>query len=165
MSRLVTVLVVLSLAGTSLAQADARKDCFEKSGDIAIRACSEAIERNPRDAVSYVNRAFEYLQKGDHARTIADYSKAIELDASRSDAYQGRAWAYLKTGKPAEGLADAERSLQIKPDDATALDTRGHIYEALGRREDAIADFRRALAVEPRMQGSREGLRRLGVRP
>jgi len=49
--------------------------------------------------------------------------------------------------------------------DARTFDTRGHIYEALGRRDDAIADFRRALAIEPRMQGSREGLQRLGGKP
>ena len=165
MSRRVTVWVALLVCGASAVLADARKDCFEKSGDIAIRACSEAIQRDPRDTVSYVNRAFEYVQKGEHAQSIADYSKAIELDANRPDAYQGRAWAYFKTGKLAQGLADAERSLQIKPNDAPALDTRGHIYEALGRRDEAIADFRRALSIQPQQQGSRAGLQRLGVRP
>ena len=64
------------------------------------------------------------MQKGEHAQSIADYSKAIELDASRLDAYQGRAWAYLKTGKAAQGLADAERALQIKPDDRAHASTR-----------------------------------------
>ncbi len=165
MSRFVTISVVLWALGTTAVQADARKDCFEKSGDAAIRACSAAIQRDPKDTVSYVNRAFEYVQKGEHAQSIADYSKAIELDAGRFDAYQGRAWAYLKTGKADQGLADAQRALQIKPNDGQALDTRGHIYEALGRREDAIADFRRALSIEPRLQGSREGLRRLGGKP
>ena len=102
MSRFVTVWVVCLVTGAPVALADARKDCFEKSGDVAIRACSEAIQRNPKDTVSYVNRAFEYRQKGEHAQSIADYSKAIELDASGLDAYQGRAWAYLKTrqGRP-----------------------------------------------------------------
>ena len=89
------------VAGAPAAVGDARKDCFEKSGDVAIRACSEAIQRDPKDTVSYVNRAFEYVQKGEHAQSVADYSKAIELDAGRLDAYQGRAWAYLKTGKAA----------------------------------------------------------------
>jgi len=165
MSRFVTVWVVLLAIGAPAALADARKDCFEKSGDIAIRACTEALRRDPRDTVSYVNRAFEYVQKGQHAQSIADYSKAIELDAGRLDAYQGRAWAYLKTGKAEQGLADAERALQLKPNDARTFDMRGHIYEALGRRDDAVADFRRALALEPRMQGSRDGLQRLGVKP
>ena len=147
----------------AVALADARKDCYEKSGDVAIRACSEAIERDPKDLVSFVNRAFEYLQKGELVRAISDYAKAIEIDPSRWDAYQGRAWAYLKAGKTAEGLADAQKALQINPDAAQALDTRAHIYEALGKREEAIADFRRALAIEPRLQGSKDGLRRMGV--
>jgi Tfp pilus assembly protein PilF len=162
MSRLAAGAVAVLLA-TALALADARKDCFEKSGDAAIRACSEAIARNPRDAVSLINRAFEYLQKGEFTLAVADYTKAIEIDPARWDSYQGRAWAYLKAGKAAEGLADAQKSLQIKPDTALTLDTRAHIYEALGRREEAIADYRRALAIEPRLQGSKQGLKRMGV--
>lgn len=164
MSRLVILFLGLVAAG-SIAMADARTDCFEKSGEVAIRACSEAIARNPNDPVSYINRGFEYLQKGDYVRTLADYSKAIELDGKRWDAFQGRAWAYLRMGKAQEALADAERSLQIKPGEARSLDIRGHVLEALGRREDAVADFRRALAIEPRMKGSRDGLKRLGANP
>jgi len=41
----------------------------------------------------------------------------------------------------------------------------GSIFEALGRREEAIADFRRALSKDPNMQGSKDGLKRLGVEP
>jgi tetratricopeptide (TPR) repeat protein len=162
MSRLAAVVVCLVL-GAAFARADARKDCYEKSGDLAIRACTEAIGRDPADVVSLVNRAFEYSQKGDFPRSIADYNKAIELEPSRWDALHGRAWAYLKSGKAAEGLADAERAVQIKPNEGQSLDVRGHAYEALGRREEAIADYRRALAVEPLLLGSKQGLRRLGV--
>ncbi len=151
--------------GVPAALADVRGDCFARSGEAAIRACSEAIALNPRDAVSYVNRAFEYVEKGDYARSIADYSRAIEIDPGRWDAHQGRAWASFKAGRPAEGLGDADAALKLKPNWAQALDTRGHILEALGRREEAIADFRRALAIEPRLQGSRDGLRRLGAAP
>lgn len=145
--------------------ADARQDCFKKSGEPAIRACSEAIARDPADAVSYVNRAFEYQHRADYAGAIADYSKALSLDPNRWDALQGRAWVYLKMGRPANALLDAERSLQLNANQAQTLDTRGHILEALGRKEDAIADFRRALAIEPRLQGSRDGLKRLGASP
>jgi tetratricopeptide (TPR) repeat protein len=168
MSRLAALSVALSILlvlGSSAALADARGDCFSKSGDAAIRACTEAIALDPKDAVSYINRAFEYLQKADYTRSFADYTRAIELDRTRWDAYQGRAWALLKSGRPAEGLNDAEASLKLKPNAAQALDTRAHILEVLGRRDEAIADFRRALAIEPRLSGSREGLKRLGVVP
>jgi tetratricopeptide (TPR) repeat protein len=168
MSRLAALLVALPMIGAldaAPAHADARGDCFAKSGEEAIRACSEAIALDPRDAVSYLNRAYEYLQKGDHARSFADYTRAIEIDPARWDAFQGRAWALFKSGRPAEALADADAALKIKPDAAQALDTRAHILEALGRREEAVADFRRALAIEPRLSGSREGLKRLGAAP
>ena len=119
--------------------------------------------RNPNDAVSYVNRGFEYLQKGDYARTLADYTKAIELDPAsagmRTRAAPGPTSGWAR--RP-EALADAERSLQLKPRDARTLDIRGHILEALGRREEAIADYRRALAVEPRLKGSRDGAQASG---
>jgi tetratricopeptide (TPR) repeat protein len=168
MSRLAALFVILAFLqahGNPAAIADARGDCFSKSGEAAIRACTDAIALNPRDAVSYVNRAYEYLQKGDYTRSFADYTRAIEIDPSRWDAFQGRAWALLKSGRPAEGLNDAEASLKLKPDAAQALDTRAHILESLGRREEAVADFRRALAIEPRLSGSRDGLKRLGATP
>jgi tetratricopeptide (TPR) repeat protein len=166
MSRLTARIVALSIlpaVGASAVLADARGDCFSKSGEAAIRACTEAIALNPRDAVSYVNRAYEHLQKGDYTRSFADYTRAIEIDPARWDAFQGRAWALLRSGRAVEGLADADAALKLKPDAAHALDTRAHILEALGRRDEAIADFRRALAIEPRLSGSREGLKRLGV--
>lgn len=164
MSRLAAFSIALLLAAPA-AFADARKDCYEKSGEAAIRACTEAIQSNPKDAVSYVNRAYEYLQKADYPRSATDYTRAIELDPSRWDAFQGRAWANFKLGKAADGLPDTEASLKLKPNEARTLDIRGHILEALGRREEAIADFRRALSIEPRMRGSRDGLKRLGASP
>jgi tetratricopeptide (TPR) repeat protein len=164
-AALFVAFAALQALGAPAGFADARGDCFSKGGDAAIRACTEAIALNPRDAVSYVNRAYEYLQKSDFTRSFADYGRAIEIDPARWDAHQGRAWVLLKSGRPAQGLADAEAALKLKPDAAQALDTRGHILEALGRREEAIADFRRALAIEPRLSGSRDGLKRLGAPP
>src|SRR5262245_56259400 len=137
MSRLAAFAIALAL-GAAVALADARSDCYAKSGDAAIRACTEAIARDPKDAHSYINRAFEYQEKGDYGRSIADYTKAIQADPARWDAHQGRAWAHLKSGRPAEALSDAEAALKLKPDSAHALDARGHILEALGDREKAI---------------------------
>jgi len=96
---------------------------------------------------------------------ITDYTKAIELNPKYAKAYGNRAWAYFKAGKAAQGLPDAEKSLELRPDHANTLDTRGHIFEALGRREEAIADFRRALAKNANIQGSKDGLKRLGATP
>jgi tetratricopeptide (TPR) repeat protein len=164
MSRLAALAILLAFP-VSAALADARADCYAKRGDAAIRACTEAIARDPRDVPSYISRAFELQAKGDYERSIADYAKAVEIDPARWDAYHGRAWAYLKLGKAGEALRDAEAAVKLQPGAAQAYDVRGHALEALGRREEAIADFRRALAIEPRLTGSRDGLRRLGATP
>ena len=154
--------VLPAVVGVATARADARTDCYMQSGEAAIRACTEAIARDPGDVASYISRAYEYYEKGEHALSLADYGRAIAIDPRRWDAFQGRAWVNLKLGKAAEALNDAEAAVKLRPDAAHALDVRGHALEALGRREEAIADFRRALALEPRLQGSRAGLKRLG---
>jgi tetratricopeptide (TPR) repeat protein len=164
MSRLAVLAMVL-VSAVSAALADPRSDCYAKSGDAAIRACTEAIARDPGDVPSYISRAFEFQEKGDYALSIADYGRAVEIDPARWEAYQGRAWAYLKLGKANEALRDAEAAVKLRPDAAPALDVRGHVLEALGQRDEAIADFRRALAIEPRLTGSRDGLKRLGATP
>jgi tetratricopeptide (TPR) repeat protein len=157
-----TIVAIAVAAGNAAAYADARTDCYVKTGAAAIRACTEAIARDPRDVASYISRAYEHYEQGAHALSLADYAKAIEIDPSRWDAFHGRAWAHLKLGKTAEALADAETAVKLRPNAAHSFDVRGHVLEALGRRDDAIADFRRALALEPRMQGSKDGLKRLG---
>lgn len=164
MSRRAALAIVMA-ATASAALADARGDCYALSGDAAIRACTEAIARDPGDVPSYISRAFELQEKGDYERSIADYAKAVEIDPARWDAFQGRAWAYLRFGKPDEALRDAEMAVKLRPDAAPAFDARGHVLEVLGRREAAIADFRRALALEPRLAGSRKALERLGATP
>jgi tetratricopeptide (TPR) repeat protein len=158
---MVCAAVLWAVLGAAAAHADARTDCYVKSGEPAIRACTEAITRNPRDVASYVSRAYEYYEKGAHALSLGDYAKAIEIDPARWDAYHGRAWVYLKLGKVADALADAETAVRLRPNAAHGFDVRGHALETLGRREEAIADFRRALTMEPRLQGSRDGLKRL----
>jgi tetratricopeptide (TPR) repeat protein len=158
----VMVAAMVAVGSAAVAHADARNDCYVKSGRAAIRACTEAIARNPLDVASHVSRAYEYYEMGEHALSLADYAKAIEIDATRWEAFHGRAWTYLKLGKAADALADAETAVKLRPNAGHSFDVRGHVLEALDRREDAIADFRRALNLEPRLQGSKDGLNRLG---
>jgi tetratricopeptide (TPR) repeat protein len=137
----------------------------EGDTDHAIADYNEAIRLDPDLAEAYSSRGIAYRAKGDTNRAIADYNEAIRLNPSFAEAYNNRAWAYFNAGKAAQGLPDAERSLQLLPNNAHLLDTRGHIFEALGRREEAIADFRRALSINPKLEASREALKRLGASP
>jgi tetratricopeptide (TPR) repeat protein len=148
-------------ANVSLCRAFKRSREFER----AIDHCTKGIEVDPLADEAYSQRADTHADRGQYDRAIADYGKAIEISPKTASYYNARAWSYFKLGKASEGLPDAERSLELRPNDASTLDTRGHIFEALGRREEAIADFRRALSKDPEMQGSKDGLKRLGAQP
>ena len=59
MMRLFAALLAI-LAAAPAAYADARKDCFDKSGEIAIRNCTEALRLSPNDIKLYLARGYEY---------------------------------------------------------------------------------------------------------
>jgi tetratricopeptide (TPR) repeat protein len=133
--------------------------------DRAIADFTEAIGLSPQNDIAYRNRAKALSAKGDYNGAIADFSAAIRLSPGSADGYNGRAWTYFKAGRAAEGLPDAQKAWELAPNDAQILDTRAHIYEAIGRKEDAVADYGRALSLDPSHEGSRDGLKRLGVKP
>jgi tetratricopeptide (TPR) repeat protein len=93
---------------------------------------------------------------------ITDYSSFIALRPKDADAYNNRAWAYYSMGDAARALDDANKALTIRPFDPDLLDTRGHVLEFIGRRDEAAADYQNALRFNPGLQGSRDGLKRLG---
>ena len=70
-------------APPTMALADPAQDCANKSGEEAIRACTEAIQGSPQDSKNYINRGFEYDNKGDYDRAIVDFTEAITAQLQR----------------------------------------------------------------------------------
>ena len=70
---------------------------------------------------------------------------------------------YTTVARRVRALEDANKSLQLRPYGADAFDTRAHIFEILGRRAEAISDYQKALRLNPDIEGSKEGLKRLGA--
>lgn len=58
-----------------------------KQYDAAIESYTQAIQRDPTNAVYYSNRAAAYSSKADHLSAIADAEKALEVDPSFVRAY------------------------------------------------------------------------------
>ena len=63
---------------------------------------------DPNDAQAYYDRAFEYHQKQEYDRALADYNQVIELDSDRSNekAYVNRGLIYYNLGKDEDAIAD-----------------------------------------------------------
>jgi tetratricopeptide (TPR) repeat protein len=103
-------LVLVSAA----ALADDRSDCLDGiDHELRIKGCSEVIQRNPRDAVAYHNRAEAYSVKGDIDRAISDYTKAIVLDPNYAPAYNGRGRAYVSKGDYVRAVDDVTRAGEL----------------------------------------------------
>ena len=71
------VALMMLVCGTTTAWADAKQDCGNKSGDVAIAACTEAIRSNP-NSPSYLNTlAAAYAEKGRFSEAIDAGDRAL----------------------------------------------------------------------------------------
>jgi len=107
------VAFMMLVCGATTAWADAKQDCGNKSGDVAIVACTEAIRSNPSDAVLYLNRGGEYASKNELDLAIADFNKAIELDPQFAFAYNNRGIAYRTKGDDDRAIADYSKAIEL----------------------------------------------------
>jgi tetratricopeptide (TPR) repeat protein len=139
---------LLAIAGP--AAADDRATCSEASGDVAIAACTRAIETGAsQPAAIYRDRAVAYYRKGDYERAIADASEAIRIDPQFGKAYRTRGAAYSAKGNKDRALADWNEAIRIDPGDATSYNNRALAYKARGDQDRAVADFNEALRINP----------------
>ena len=60
MLRIVTVLAALVVTTPPALAQQAVRDCASNNHELAIRACTQLIQKNPRNAVYYYNRAVSY---------------------------------------------------------------------------------------------------------
>lgn len=80
----------------------------EQLYDRAIALYTEAIEKNPNNAVFYANRSISNLRLENFGYALNDASKAIELDKSYTKAFYRRAAAHMSLGKYKLALKDFE---------------------------------------------------------
>ncbi|MGY8682072.1 tetratricopeptide repeat protein [Bradyrhizobium sp. UFLA05-153] len=148
---------------STVAAADDKQTCADESGDIAIAACSRAIESGSwqgRDlAEIYGIRGAEHANKGDLDRAIADYNEAIRLDPSDGNAYENRGVARYKKGWPTAAILDYNEAIRLDPNHASTYYYRAMAWyyrpnSVYYNKEDdldrAIADFNESIRLDPR---------------
>ncbi|MBW2614626.1 MAG: tetratricopeptide repeat protein [Deltaproteobacteria bacterium] len=118
--------------------------------DLAIKAFSEAIEVNPRNAVAYCNRGVARFFKGEHDRAIADFTSAVEINPGYTEAFCNRGGLWAKKGDHEKAVADYTKALEIHPRYPVAYCGRGIAWANRGEYDKAIADFTMALEINPR---------------
>jgi tetratricopeptide (TPR) repeat protein len=86
-----------------------------------LRVCSEAIERNSRDAGAYHHRAHTHERLGQWREAIADYAKAIDLKPQNLSWRVCRGRAYLRMGQKDKAAEDFRQAGELKPKEANNL--------------------------------------------
>ena len=136
------------------AAADDATRCSRETGDVAIAACTRAINssagrQDPKYAQAYYNRGNAYSNKGDTDRAIADYTAAIQLDPTYANAYYNRGNGYSNKGDTARAIADYSEAIRLEPTYANAYYNRGNAYGNKDYTHRAIADYTETIRLDP----------------
>jgi len=92
-----------------------------KQYDSAVSVCSKYLSAFPNDDDGYVLRADLYMQMGNTAKAIEDYSRGVTLARNNaSPALRKRATAYLKIGDKTRATADMKESERLDLDRPSA---------------------------------------------
>jgi len=151
MSRLSLTVVVIVFAAAPVCAND-EQDCFQgQEPEQRIKGCSVIIERAPKDATAYHNRAVAYELAGEIDNAIADYTKTIEITPDNASAYDNRGRAYASKGNYASGLADATKASQLI---AKARAQETGITPKITKKAKTTAARTRATTVSPKTKAS-----------
>ncbi len=124
----------------SAAHANLVKDCDSDDDERAIKACTQLIQQNPKNATAYYNRGISYQNLGRHAEAIESYTRAIAINPKHPDYFHNRATAHDRAGDLGRAIEDFNTSLKLRPTDR---DTIGALAWARAR---ANKDLKEALA-------------------
>lgn len=86
---------------------------FKGDYDLAVNDYNEALKLNPKDNLSYINRARAFSGKKNYDSAIADYDKAIELNPKDAVAYLNRADSFEKKGSAERAISDYRKVIEL----------------------------------------------------
>ena len=130
--------IVCALWAPALAQD--RSGCIETKDYVkAMKACSELIRSNPKDAIAYRMRGDVMAKNGDLGQAIADYNKAIEINPRSAAAYNARAQAFVAKGDYERAVADVTKAGEVGSQKAQAIKPKAKTAKAPVRARPKMA--------------------------
>jgi len=115
----------------------------------AVKYYSEALQRNPRDAVAHfqLGQAFDSLGQVADART--HYAAAVELQPDFAEAHCQLGIALGREDKTVEAAEQFAEAVRLKPDFTQAHVNHGVALAKQHRFEEAAREFEEALRLDP----------------
>jgi tetratricopeptide (TPR) repeat protein len=89
--------------------------------ETVVRAYDQVIERNPKDARAYHERAEAHEWLGRWEQAIADHSRALELAPHKLSILVWRGRAYLRKGQQDKAAEDFRRAGALAPEELNRL--------------------------------------------
>ncbi|MBI3501064.1 MAG: tetratricopeptide repeat protein [Bacteroidetes bacterium] len=121
------------------------KEFFDKSLD----AYSHAIEINPKNSSTYLNRAITLSMMGKYAEALPDYDKSIQLADNVALTYKNRAYTLMQLGQFEKSISDYDKALELYSYDTLSYLNRGISKFNAKKFPDALGDFRKYLSLSP----------------
>lgn len=117
--------------------------------DRALLLCDEILERNPKAAMVWNNRAALCRRRGDYKEALRSADRAIELNPAYAKAWVNRANALLHLRNREEAIKSAERAIKFDPCLPGAYAALATASVHSGRIDDARTCLMRGLELLP----------------
>lgn len=126
--------------------------------DEAMTDYNAGISLDPKDALSYNNRAILWREKKELGRAIADLTRAISIDPMPNaegvgggpiNLHFNRGIMFHQKGEFDRALADYNRAIELDPKDAQAFYRRARLHYLFRSFDRAVTDMTEAARLDP----------------
>ncbi|HOY32464.1 MAG TPA: tetratricopeptide repeat protein [Bacteroidales bacterium] len=118
-----------------------------------ISITTDVVDKYPVPLM-WVNRGYEYRQRKEYDKALADYNNAIQTDPTYALAFHNRGALYFFTNKDSLAILDFNRALELDPKNPETWGNRGSALARTGHYEDALKDFNIALQLNPNKENT-----------
>ena len=115
----------------------------------AVYSYDKALNIDPEDVHSLVNKAFALDKNGKREEAYALYMKALEINPQLSDAWYKAGNLLTKDGRFAEALPLYEKAIAIDPASSYSWNNKGYALAQLGDYDKAIEAYNQAITLDP----------------
>jgi len=114
-----------------------------------LERVSAAIDKDPRSAELYVERAYYYRLNAQFSEALADLDQARALDPRDTHVAAERGLTLSAMGRDREAEAELTRFIRAGGRNDQILAERARVRERAGRHVGAVADYKAALDLKP----------------
>lgn len=122
---------------------------LQKKFDKSLDAYSQAIDINPQNASTYLNRAITFSMMGQYAKSIPDFDKSLELAPEVALTYKNRAYTLMQLGQYDKSISDYDKAIQMYSYDTLSYLNRGISKFNAKKYQESLEDFKKFISMSP----------------